>query len=155
MEALNKRNSGASLRARAAIALAQIGALDEDVRAGLRGVISDTRPAAPRSAAALALSLLTGIPESDALISQLRKADSQRDQFRAAAALGQLDDPKALPAIIQVARENKHNYETRAVALAILGLLGDPEERPSLFGLSLDANYIARTDALNEAFTLL
>ena len=43
----------------------------------------------------------------------------------------------------------------RALALAILGLLGDPEKTPSLFRLTLDANYIARTDALNEAFTLL
>jgi len=153
--ALNERNSGPALRARAAIALAQMGALDDGVRDGLRAVIADTRALAPRSAAALALSLLTGVPESGALIRQLRESDSQRDQFRAAAALGQLDDPKALPAILEVARARKHNFEMRALAIAILGLLGDPEPTPSLFRLTLDANYIARTDALNEAFSLL
>lgn len=152
---LAERNAGPALRARAAIALAQIGALDSDVLAGLRGVLADSRPLAPRSAAALALSLLTGIPESSALIRQLRESDSQREQFQAASALGQLDDPKALPAILEVARTYEHVFEMRALAIAILGLLGDPEPTPSLFRLTLDANYIARTDALNEAFTLL
>lgn len=153
--ALAERNAGPSLRARSAIALAQIGALDDEVLAGLRGVIADSRPLAPRSAAALALSLLTGVPESGTLIRQLRAADSQREQFQAAAALGQLDDPKALPAVLEVAKKYEHVFEMRALALAILGLLGDPESTPSLFRLTLDANYIARTDALNEAFTLL
>ena len=108
-----------------------------------------------RSSAALSLSLITGNPESEALIAQLRDAKSQRRQGQAAAALGQLDDPAALPAMIALAREKKNNFEMRAFAVAILGLLGDPEERPSLFRLTLDANYIARSDALNEAFTLL
>ena len=152
---LGERNAGPALRARAAIALAQIGAVDADVRAALRAVIADERPLAPRSTAALALSLLTGIPESTALVRQLREASSQREQFQAALALGQLDDPAALPAIIAVAREHEHNHEMRAVAVAILGLLGDPEERPSFFRLTLGANYIARTDALAEVFSLL
>ena len=152
---LGERNAGPSLRARAAIALAQIGALDEDVRRGLREVMADTRPLAPRSAAALALSLLTGTPESDALVRQLRATTTQREQIAAASALGQLEDPKSLPAITEVAREHEGNDELRALAIAILGLIGDPESTPSLFRLSLDANYIARTDALNEAFTLL
>ena len=152
---LAERNAGPALRARAAIALAQIGALDSGVLAGLRGVMADSRPLAPRSAAALALSLLTGVPESGTLIRQLRESDSQREQFQAASALGQLDDPKALPAILEVARSYDNVFEMRALAVAILGLLGDPEETPSLFRLTLDANYIARTDALNEAFTLL
>ena len=155
VEVLHERNSGPSLRARAAISLAQIGALDDGVLQGLRAVLADTRPLAPRSAAALALSLLTGVPESSALIRQLRTSDSQREQFQAASALGQLDDPKALPAVLEVARKHENNFEMRALALAILGLLGDPEATPSLFRLTLDANYIARTDALHEAFTLL
>ncbi len=152
---LNERNAGPSLRSRAAIALAQIGALDDDVRVGLRQVMADTRPLAPRSSAALALSLLTGTPQSDALVRQLRTATSQREQVAAAAALGQLEDPKSLPAVTQVALEYKQNFEIRALAIAILGLIGDPEATPSLFRLSLDANYIARTDALHQAFSLL
>lgn len=153
--ALGKRNAGPSLRARAAIALAQIGAVDTEVRDGLRAVIADTRPRAPRSAAALALSLLTGVPESATLVRQLRASDSRREQFQAASALGQLDDPAALGAILEVARTYEHAFEMRALSIAILGLLGDPEATPSLFRLTLDANYIARTDALHEAFTLL
>ncbi len=152
---LNERNAGPALRSRAAIALAQIGALDTDVQQGLLDVIADKRQQAPRSAAALALSLLTGTPQSAALVRQLRTAASQREQIAAAAALGQLEDPTSLPAITEVARENKANFELRALAIAILGLIGDAEATPSLFRLSLDANYIARTDALNEAFTLL
>ncbi|MBW2372045.1 MAG: HEAT repeat domain-containing protein [Deltaproteobacteria bacterium] len=152
---LGERNAGPSLRARAAIALVGIEAADDPVLEALRAVIADERPLAPRSAAALALSLITGVPASDMLVKQLRAAESQRAQVQAAAALGQLDDPAALPAIIEVAREHKNNYEMRAIATAILGMLGDPEEHPSLFRLSLDANYIARTDALNEAFTML
>jgi len=152
---LTERNAGPALRARVAIALAQIGAGDRAVLDALRAVSTDTRPLAPRSAAALSLSLITGTPLSDMLVAQLREASSQREQVQAAAALGQLDDPAALPAVIALARAHAHNFEMRAVAIAILGMLGDPEEHPSLFQLSLDANYIARTDALNEAFTLL
>ena len=152
---LGERNAGPSLRSRAAIALAQIGASDDGVLKALREATSDTRPAAPRSAAALSLSLITGAPASDILLRQLREAKSQRDQIQAAAALGQLDDPAALPAVIEMVRQRKHNFELRALGIAILGMIGDPEEHPSLFKLSLDANYIARTDALNEAFTLL
>jgi len=152
---LRERNAGPSLRSRAAIALAQIGALDPEVRAALRAVMADKRPLAPRSAAALALSLLTGSPESDALVTQLRSAGSQRERIAAAVALGQLEDPKSLPAITEVARGEKNNFEVRALAISILGLIGDPEPTPSMFRLSLDANYIARTDALNEALTLL
>ncbi len=152
---LAERNSGPLLRARVAIALAQIGTADPAVLEALRAILDDDRPLSPRSAAALSLSLITGVPESDALVRQLREAKSQRRQVQAAIALGQLDDPAALPAIIEVARQKEHNFEMRALAIALLGLLGDPEEQPSLLRLSLDANYIGRSDALNEAFTLL
>jgi HEAT repeat protein len=70
-------------------------------------------------------------------------------------ALGRLADPASLPAVVDVARARKANPEMRALAIAVLGLLGDPEQVPSLFRLTTDANYIARTDALQEAFSLL
>lgn len=152
---LQERNAGPALRARVAIALAQVGAGDAETLAVLREVMADTRPLAPRGAAALALALITGAPDSRPLVEDLRAADSQRRQVSAAAALGLLDDPAALPALIAMAREKKHAFEVRALAIAITGLLGDAEDRPSLFRLTLDANYIAGSDALQEAFSLL
>jgi len=155
VKVLVKRKGGPVLGGRTAIALAALEAADEDVLKALRAIAADKSAVAPRSEAALALSILTGVPASDLLIEQLRAAKSLRQQTSAAVTLGQLDDPKALSAIIQVANKRDKNDELRALAIAVLGLLGDPEDHPSLFRLSLDANYIARTDALHEAFQLL
>lgn len=44
---------------------------------------------------------------------------------------------------------------TRAPACAGLGLLADPERVPSLSLLGIDSNYLARTEALHEALSLL
>jgi hypothetical protein len=48
----------------------------------------------------------------------------------------------------------------RIIAFALLvsfalGMLADPQPRPTLLRLSQNANYPSRTDSLHEAFTIL
>ena len=53
-------------------------------------------------------------------------------------------------------REGRMNFmKTVTGAVVALGLLADPEPRPSLLRLTFQANYPARTDALHEAYSIL
>ena len=153
---LEDRGQAPALRGHAALALAQIGAdKTGGVRKALRLALWDKRSVALRSQAALALSFLGGSAESQMLIKELGEARSQWVLSQVAAALGQLGNVDAVPAILALAADEGRADETRALAIASLGLIGDPEPKPSALRLTRDANYPARTDALHEAFTIL
>lgn len=152
---LADRGADPALRGNAAIALGQLGVRSVPVVRALRTALWDKRTVALRSEAALALSFLGGRSEGAMLVQELRNARSQWVLAQIAAALGQLGDLKAVPAIMEVADDARRADEARALAIASLGLLADPEPKPSTLRLTLDANYPSRTDALHEAFTIL
>ncbi len=152
---LADRKADSGLRGHVALSLAQIGEGSTPVRRALRTALWDKRSVNLRSQAALALSFIGGRSETSMLVRELRNARSQWVLQQVAAALGQLGDVGAVPAILEVAGNERRADEARALAIASLGLLGDPEARPSMLRLTLDANYPARTDALHEAFSIL
>jgi len=152
---LGDRRADAGMRGHIALALAWVGDGSAAARKAMRTALWDRRSVALRSQAALALSFLGGRTETSLLVQELHKARSQWVLAQVAAALGQLDDIRAVPAIIKVAADEKRAEEARALAIASLGLLGDPEPRPSMMRLTRDANYPAKTDALHEAFSIL
>ncbi len=152
---LTDRGTDVTLRSRVALALAQMGADQSDVRKALRTALWDKRSVALRSQAGLALSFLGGSAETKMLIRELRTAKSRWVLSQVAAALGQLGDLDAVPAVLALASDASREDEPRALAIASLGLLGDPEPKPSTLRLTSDANYPARTDSLLEAFTML
>ena len=151
---LRDRAANAELRGHVAIALAAIAGGNLDVRHALRTALLDKRSIALRSQAALALSFLGGESEAPRLVAELQSARSQWVLAQVAAALGQLDDLRAVPGILAVARDEKREDEARALAIVSLGLLGDPARTPSMLRLTADANFVATCDALKEAFTI-
>jgi HEAT repeat protein len=153
--ALEDRGEDPALRGHASVALAQMGVRTPGVLRALRTALWDRRTVALRSEAALALSFLGGRSETSMLVQELRNARSQWVLAQIAAALGQLGDLEAVPAIMEVAEDERRADEARALAIASLGLLGDPEPKASMLRLTFDANYPSRTDALHEAFTIL
>ena len=70
-------------------------------------------------------------------------------------ALGALRDPDSVPALLTLILDRKQSDSTRALAVAALGLVGDPERVPSSSRLAVDSNFLVRTDALQEALSIL
>jgi hypothetical protein len=150
------RNADPTLRGRAAVALAQIGTdKTGGARKAIRTALWDRRSVELPSEAALALSFLGGAAETTMLVGELRRARSQWVLAQVAAALGQLGDVDAEPAILEVAADASRQDETRALAIASLGLVCDPGIRPSTLRLTSDANYPAAPPSLQEAFSIL
>jgi len=152
---LSDRDADPDLRGHAALALAQMGDHSSPTRKGLRTALWDKRSVDLRSRAALALSFLGGREETRLLIQELRNARSQWVAQQVTTALGQLGDIEAVAAIAEVAADTRRADEVRALAVAALGLIGDPTAKPSMLRLSLDAHYPALTPALHEAMSIL
>jgi len=152
---LEDRNNDPALRGHAAVALGQLSSRRSDVLKALKVALWDRRSEDLRSEAALALSLLSRKGEGQPLMRELKNATTERVLAQVAIALGQLGDLAAVPGVIEAAKSSKRSDLGRAFAMTSLGLMADPETKPSLLRLSLDANYAALTDALHEAFTIL
>jgi HEAT repeat protein len=151
------RDSGAqeSLRGHAAVALGQIGRMLPVVVRVVRALSEEDRGEELRRQSALALTL-TGAPRAAArLLEELRDADTEHALAQAAVALARLDDLAAVDPLLELAQDRKRSELAQSLAVASLGLLVDPEPKPTLHLLSSEANYPARTDALHEAFSIL
>jgi hypothetical protein len=143
------------VRSLCALALGVLGDADEATRRALATAVYDRGFPELAGEAALALSMLPQGSEAVLLAGRLDDRGPEHLRARLAVALGRLADLRAVDDLVSVARSVARSDETRALAIASLGLLVDPEPVPSLFRLTQDANYPARTDALHEAFTIL
>ncbi len=152
---LEDRNNDPALRGYAAVSLGQMSSRRADILKALKVALWDKRSEELRSEAALALSLLSRKDEGQPLMRELENASTERVLAQVAIALGQLGDLAAVPSVIGAAKSDERSDIGRAFALTSLGLMADPETKPSLLRLSLDANYASLTDALHEAFTIL
>ena len=71
-----------------------------------------------------------------------------------AGALGRLGDPDATDTLLALAGDPVEGLEVRIMAVVALGLLYDPEPRPSRVRVTQHANYPARTPALGQLFNI-
>ena len=108
-----------------------------------------------RGQVALGLSFLGSRDAVTLLVRELGVAETERHLADLAVALGRLGDVAAVAPVIEAASDGKRRESAQSLAVAALGLLCDPEPRPSLLRLSAESNFPARTDALHEAFTIL
>ena len=153
-DCLKDSNEPAQLRAACAVALGQCGAIEPQVRLAMIGALWDRRDPSLRPEAALALSFLPR--ESSTLVRELGKAErTQWGRRHVAAALGRMADMKVVADVLAMANEPAANRLTRAAAIAAMAAITDPEPRPSLLRLALDANYPASTQALRNALAHL
>lgn len=136
-------------------ALAMLGVNDAPVRDALKAAVLDRRASETRAGAAIALSALALDADGEVLLKALDAAPTERALGHIALAIGHLGNLDATRRLITLARNKAHLDENRALALSALGLLLDPELRPSLNRLRHHANYPARTSTLHEAFDIL
>lgn len=144
-----------ALRAAAAGALGLLRRSASDVYLVLRLGLGPKAPEPLRREAARALGVLGDAGAVGALLDEIRGDRPDHVRGRAAAALGGIRAVAAVRPLIEVARDRRVSDPVRAVAIAALGVVGDPEPVPSLVRLKTDVNYIASTDALNEVLSLL
>ncbi|MDJ0976040.1 MAG: HEAT repeat domain-containing protein [Planctomycetota bacterium] len=142
-------------RAHCGDALALMRVDSPTVRESLKTALIDRRAAAVRASAATAWAAIAFGKDGETLVSALEEARTQREVGHIAVAIGLLGDLDAARSLVGVARDDANVDENRALALAALGLLFDPELRPSLTRLRRDGNYVARTSTLHEAFDIL
>ena len=152
---LEDRNADPGFRAQSALSLAMLGVGDPGAVRALTAALWDRRSETLRSEAALALSLLKDASFSTPLVREMKKARTERVIAQIALALGRLGEVRSVSPMLAVAEDTEAMDLTRALAVASVGILLDPERRPSLFRLSHGAIYAAPTESLLELFSIL
>jgi HEAT repeat protein len=145
----------APLRGRAAVALGQIGRSSHDVLAAVRLLLADRRLGELRGEAAIGLSLLgdsTGVLH---LVNQIRPRSTENLVAQLTIALARVDSLRAMAPLMEIASDEGRTELTQALAVVALGILADPAPRSSLLRLTRDANYVARTQVLQEVLAIL
>jgi hypothetical protein len=151
---LTKTSLPEDLRGYACVGLGLLGRPSPEGRAALRLALAE-RSDVLRRQAARALGLLGDTSAVPTLIKEIQAGGPDHVVARLAVALGDVGDVAAVKPLATLARDKTVADATRAIASAALGLLADLEPLPSLSRLGTDGNPMVRTDALNEALTLL
>ncbi|MHC5009449.1 MAG: HEAT repeat domain-containing protein [Planctomycetota bacterium] len=153
-EILLDTGSDPEIRGHAALALGQIGVRSPEVMDALKAALSEQRGIPLRRQSALGLALLGGRLVHTDLLEELRTADTLHHRVQVVLAIGRLGDLTAVPHLVAYASDADRKDVDRAFGVVSLGLLADPEPRPSLLRVAGDANYPAGTDALIEALSI-
>jgi len=148
-------NADPALRGHAAVALGQLGDATPEIVRVLNLALAEKRDLVLRRQAALALALLGSQGAGAQLLRQLETGRTERLLAQVVIALGRLGDLRAVDPLIVYASDAKRSELAQSLAVVALGLLGDPEPRPSLLRLSAGGFYPARTESLQEAYTIL
>ncbi|MDA1194515.1 MAG: HEAT repeat domain-containing protein [Planctomycetota bacterium] len=143
------------LRGYAALALGLIGHGTNDVLIPIREALKERRSEELRQQTATALGLLKDKDAVDLLVEELEQAKSQNVKGQVVLALAKIGDARAVEPLIKLLKDEKEQDLTRALACAGLGVIGDLEWLPSLSRISLDVNYRASTDAVNEILSFI
>ena len=102
----------------------------------------------------MALALLGGRDVRDQLLTELDDASSEYHRAHVVIALGRLGDLGAVQPLLEYATNQRYSELARALGVVALGLLTDPEVRPSILRLTRDANYPAATSVLYSAYSI-
>ena len=142
-------------RGYAALALGLIGQATKDVLNPIREALKERRSEELRQQTATALGLLKDKEGVPLLLEELQRAKSQNVKGQVVLALAKIGDARAVEPLVKLLKDKKEQDLTRALACAGLGVIGDLEWLPSLSRISLDVNYRASTDAINEVLSLI
>jgi HEAT repeat protein len=143
-----------AFRGYAAVALAEIGRRRDEVRAALRALMGDKHDVLLRLHAALGLALLGDRDVCGQLLDELEKARSEYQRSHIVIALGRLGDLGSVQRLMDYVRSDDRSELARALGVVALGMILDPEPRPSLTKLRQDANFPAATPVLYSAFAI-
>jgi len=147
------KNESRELRGFAAVACGQIGKPSPRTLDVLKAALRDRLSGSLRREAALALAYLEGTTGAAELRKQMARGRTQHTHIlgHVALALGQMGDLDSVDILAQIMTDPEARHGARGASAVALGLICDPEEKPSLSRLWQDANYPARTAALHEA----
>jgi HEAT repeat protein len=154
-EIVADRKEDQELRGYAALGLGLIGVATKQVLEPIREALKERRSEELRQQTATALGLLQDKDGVDLLLDELDKAKSQNVKGQVVLALAKIGDARAVGPMIKMLQDESEQDLTRALACAGLGVIGDMEWLPSLSRISLDVNYRASTDLINEVLSLI
>jgi hypothetical protein len=152
---LARRDVDVALRARAATAMGLLGDATAVPLTALRAALAATSPEGVRREAARSLGMLGDASALPVLVEELRADLPDVVRSRSAVAVGALRRAVAVDPLIALASDRAAGDIARAIAVASLGLLADPERVRSLSRFATDLGSVAVTDALGSALSLL
>ncbi len=152
---VGRRDIDVALRARAAAALGLLGVRSTELFEALRAALDPKVPDGVRREAARSLGFLGDVAALPALVGDVKANLSDAVRSRAAAGLGALHRTAAVDPLIELACDRSAGDLARAVTVAALGLLADPERVRSLSLLASDLGGALVTEALGQAMALM
>jgi HEAT repeat protein len=154
-EIVADRKEDQELRGYAALSLGLIGVATKQVLEPIREALKERRSEELRQQTATALGLLQDKDGVELLLNELDKAKSQNVKGQVVLALAKIGDARAVGPMIKMLQDESEQDLTRALSCAGLGVIGDMEWLPSLSRISLNVNYRASTDLINEVLSLI
>jgi len=153
LEGIVSGGGAPDLRGYAAVALGLLGSSPSAPR--IRDVLRENSDPDLRRSAATALGLLGDSEAVPILVEIMRTAGSEYVISSAALALGFIGEGTAVPDLLRFIRDPKTADLARANATSALGVIGDARDIPGRAEVSVDLNYRALVDALQEFITIV
>jgi HEAT repeat protein len=149
------RREDRELRGYAAVGVGLLGPAALEVAKTLRAVVAERASEELTLHAATALGLVRDASAVDLLVQTLRDLESQHAKGQVVLALSKIGDARAIEPLVSLLRDPRESANTRALACAGLGAVGDLEWIPSLSKVSRDINYRASVDLVTEVLSIL
>lgn len=149
------RAADGELRGYAAVAIGLVGIPAPESVVAVKRALAERSSEELRLQCAVCLGLLGQSNAVPLLVAELAESDSQFVQGQVVLALGKIGDARAIAPLVEMLKDAHRPDQTRAMACAGLGLVGDLEMLPSLSRLSKGINYRALVDPVAEMLTIL
>jgi HEAT repeat protein len=117
--------------------------------------LDETSDADVRREATLAYALLRRGGAADHLVARLVSAKSTLERGTLAHAIGLVGQQSAADALLKIHADRTRQGEERAIALAALGRIADPDRPPLLAQMAIDINLYVISDCVGELLTIL
>ncbi len=155
LDIVNDDKRGHGLRGHAAVALAHIGLDTPEVVDALHEAARERISPDVHLRAVEALALLAPPDTTERLLRQMANTKTRGAVAVVAGAIGSFGDPSAAKRLIEMATDDERPLIVRTMCVVALGLIFDPEPRPSRVHLTTHANYPSRTSSLSQAYNIM
>lgn len=137
-------------------AVTALGLLDDEASIPLvREILRTSKDPGVQREGTMALALLRRAAAIPDLLAVLENARTTFVRGAVAEAIGLVGNESAVEPLLRIARDRNRQGEERAMALAALGRIGDPERVPFLARVAIDLNPYVVVDAIAEVLTIL
>ena len=128
---------------------------NNEVLEAIKSTLKRTNDEELKIRCATSLGLLRDNQAVPMLLDELDAAKNQSTKGQLGLAIAKIGDGRAVEPMVDLVRNKKGKYLTRAIMTAALGVIGDLEWIPSLSLITKDINYRAMNDSLNEVASIL